>query len=268
VSTHRTSHHSTSQDCAFHGGTTSGLRRATLAVACLLGTLTVVEGVGASAAVAAPSVTPTIVHTVRQGDTLWSISQSYGVTVATVQRANKMTARSVIVPGQKLSIPSASGTAYNPVTKPQGDVASRLPLELRTNASVALVPLFVSASKESGVPVDLLMGLALTESSWQPAVRSRDGAIGLGQLLPSTVEWVGPNLLRAKLDPAIPADNLRMTAAYVRWLQKRFKGDNSRALAAYFEGAGYVEKHGPSRAGRNYAATVLRNRAKFSAVIR
>jgi peptidoglycan DL-endopeptidase CwlS len=235
-----------------------------------------VESATSSVASAAPAASATVVHIVRSGDSLWSISQTYGVTVDTVQKANKMTERSIIVPGQKLSIPAANGAKSNPitkpvtkpVTKPQGDIARRLPLELRTTASVALVPLFIAASNESGVPVDLLMGLALTESSWKPTVRSRDGAIGLGQLLPSTVEWVGPGLLREKLDPTIPADNLRMSAAYVRWLQKRFKGDNSRALAAYFEGAGYVEKYGPSRAGRVYAATVLRNRAKFSSVVR
>jgi N-acetylmuramoyl-L-alanine amidase len=240
-------------------------RLAALGVAYIVGALTVAETATVSPAAAAA---PSAVHVVRSGDSLWSISQKYGVSVAAIQSANTMTAKSVIVPGQKLSIPASLGPKGSPLTKPQADIAGRLPVELRTNASVALVPLFVAAAKESGVSVDLLMGLALTESSWQPSVRSRDGAIGLGQLLPATVEWVGPRLLREKLDPTIPADNLRMTAAYVRWLQKRFKGDNKRALAAYFEGAGYVEKHGPSRAGSNYAAAVLRNRAKFSAVLR
>jgi N-acetylmuramoyl-L-alanine amidase len=227
----------------------------------------IAETVMMSGAAAAPAAAGGV-HIVQSGDSLWSISLKYGVSVSAVQTANKMTAKSVIIPGQRLSIPPSTGSKANPLTKPQGSVASQLPVELRTSAAAALVPLFSAAAKESGVPVDLLMGLALTESSWQPGVRSRDGAIGLGQLLPATVEWVGPRLLKEKLDPTIPADNLRMTAAYVRWLQKRFKGDNTRALAAYFEGAGYVEKHGPSRAGSNYAATVLRNRGKFSAVLR
>jgi N-acetylmuramoyl-L-alanine amidase len=229
-----------------------------------------VEATRASGAAARPStVVMSPIRAERRkvvlGDTLWAISQRYGVTLTALLRANRLSDKATIVPGQKLAIPAAINTSSSPITKPvQRPVLGRsFPAELRNDASLSLIPLFVSAARESGVATDLLMGLAFTESSWRPWVRSRDGAIGLGQLLPATVEWVGPNLLGARLDASRSGDNLRMAAAYVRWLQKRFNGDNSRALAAYFEGAGYVEKNGPSRAGRNYAASVLRNRAMF-----
>jgi N-acetylmuramoyl-L-alanine amidase len=235
-----------------------------------IGLITTVLGLAAAplalvASTETASAAPANVHVVRKGDTLWAISQRYGVTLTALLRANRLSDKATIVPGQKLAIPAAINTSSSPITKPvQRPVLGRsFPAELRNDASLSLIPLFVSAARESGVATDLLMGLAFTESSWRPWVRSRDGAIGLGQLLPATVEWVGPNLLGARLDASRSGDNLRMAAAYVRWLQKRFNGDNSRALAAYFEGAGYVEKNGPSRAGRNYAASVLRNRAMF-----
>jgi N-acetylmuramoyl-L-alanine amidase len=208
---------------------------------------------------------PANVHVVKKGDTLWAISQRYGITLTALLKANRLSEKAMIVPGQKLSIPATTNTARSPLTKPvqRPLLGPTFPTELRNDASLGLIPLFASAAKESGIATDLLMGLAFTESSWRPWVLSRDGAIGLGQLLPATVEWVGPNLLGARLDASRSGDNLRMAAAYIRWLQKRFRGDNSRALAAYFEGAGFVEKYGPSPAGRKYAATVLRNRAMF-----
>jgi N-acetylmuramoyl-L-alanine amidase len=208
---------------------------------------------------------PANVHVVKKGDSLWAISQRYGITMAALLKANRLTEKALIVPGQKLSIPATMNTSRSPLNKPaqRPALGSSFPAELRNDASLSLIPLFASAARESGIATDLLMGLAFTESSWRPWVRSRDGAIGLGQLLPATVEWVGPNLLGARLDASRSGDNLRMSAAYVRWLQKRFNGDNTRALAAYFEGAGYVEKFGPSPAGRKYAASVLRNRAMF-----
>jgi LysM repeat protein len=43
-------------------------------------------------------------HTVRTGETLYSISRHYGLTVIKIQRLNKIADRSVIHPGQKLLI--------------------------------------------------------------------------------------------------------------------------------------------------------------------
>ena len=48
-------------------------------------------------------------HTVRQGDTLYKISQQYGVSVNSLRQANGLTA-DVIYPGQTLVIPSPGGS--------------------------------------------------------------------------------------------------------------------------------------------------------------
>lgn len=48
------------------------------------------------------------VHVVTKGETLYSISRSYGVTVDQLRSANGLSSSSVIKVGQKLSIPSAS----------------------------------------------------------------------------------------------------------------------------------------------------------------
>lgn len=52
------------------------------------------------------------IHTVRRGDTLWELSQRYGVTLEQTLAANGLTAQSQLVVGQALIIPtpSAGGT--------------------------------------------------------------------------------------------------------------------------------------------------------------
>jgi len=45
------------------------------------------------------------VHVVTRGDTLWSISRMYGISVELLRRANGLQGRTLIKPGQKLSIP-------------------------------------------------------------------------------------------------------------------------------------------------------------------
>jgi nucleoid-associated protein YgaU len=45
-------------------------------------------------------------HTVRSGETLWSIAQKYpGVSHLDIQKANRMGNKDIIQPGQKIKIP-------------------------------------------------------------------------------------------------------------------------------------------------------------------
>jgi membrane-bound lytic murein transglycosylase D len=45
------------------------------------------------------------VHVVRSGDTMWSISQQYGVSLASLMSANGLSRRSTIRPGQRVRVP-------------------------------------------------------------------------------------------------------------------------------------------------------------------
>ena len=61
-------------------------------------------------------------YTVEKGDTLYSISRKYGVSVAELSRANKLKDDNFIFAGQKLSIPdskAASGPAADSSPSPQ-----------------------------------------------------------------------------------------------------------------------------------------------------
>jgi N-acetylmuramoyl-L-alanine amidase len=214
--------------------------------------------VQASASTAATAATRTYV--VKRADNLSGVAQRFGVTLHALTGANGITTASVIHPGQILKIPPTTPPA--PVIIP-----GVLPLDLQNATKQGLIPLFRSAAKDAGVPVDLLMALAYIESGWDQSARSPDKAIGLGQLLPATAKWVAADLMgEPKLDARKAQDNLRMAATFLRYLIKAFPGTGERALAAYFEGEALVRSKGPSKAGKNYARQILIRRVMFSKV--
>jgi soluble lytic murein transglycosylase-like protein len=58
--------------------------------------------------------------------------------------------------------------------------------------------------------------------------------------MPGTSSWIAESLVGAPLDPARPADNIQMAAAYLRWLLDRYHGDLATTLAAYYQGHGSI----------------------------
>jgi soluble lytic murein transglycosylase len=77
------------------------------------------------------------------------------------------------------------------------------------------------------------------ESSFNPKARSRAGARGLMQLLPSTVRDYSMSAVR-KLEK--PETNILYGARYFRALMERFGGKSELALAAYNAGHGKVAR--------------------------
>ena len=97
------------------------------------------------------------------------------------------------------------------------------------------------AARAAGVPASLLFGLIRQESVFTEDAKSRAGALGLMQVMPST----GRLLYRkengkGRPDLADPEANLRLGARYLRQLIDTFSGDTAAALAAYNAGPGRV----------------------------
>jgi len=108
------------------------------------------------------------------------------------------------------------------------------------------------------------MAIAWHESGWQNDVVSVAGAIGIGQLLPSTAQFVSRDLIGVPLDVHVPEDNIRMTARYVRWLLQRTGGNVDLALAGYFQGPASVAARGLLPVTRDYIAVVKQLRPRFA----
>ena len=79
------------------------------------------------------------------------------------------------------------------------------------------------------------------------------GALGIGQLMPSTAKGLGVN-------PYDPSENLLGAATYFRQALDRYNGDLRLALASYNAGPGAVAKYNgvpPYRETQNYVKTIL-----------
>jgi soluble lytic murein transglycosylase-like protein len=99
----------------------------------------------------------------------------------------------------------------------------------------------------------LVRAVIETESNWNSAARSRKGAVGLMQLIPTTAQRFGVN------DAYSPQQNVDAGVRYLKALLERYDGNLDLALAAYNAGEGAVDRaHGiPAfRETRNYVQKV------------
>jgi LysM repeat protein len=207
-----------------------------------------------SAPAPAPSAAPAAsVHTVAPGETLSGIAARYGTTVSAVVQLNRIGDPNHVVVGTKLQIPTA--------TAPATGIPSRL---AASPARLALVPVFKRWSIANGLDPALVMAVTWQESGWQNSVVSPAGAIGIGQLLPSTAVFVSRDLIGVPLDPKVPEHNIRMTARYLRWLLERTNGDVDRAVAGYYQGPASVANIGYLPSTVDYLAIVRALRPRFA----
>ena len=98
----------------------------------------------------------------------------------------------------------------------------------------------------------LAAALIARESKFNPRALSSSGAIGLGQLMPSTCKGL-------KIDDPYDTDqNVKGTVRYLKSLLERFKGKVSSALAGYLEGPNAVSQNGGfSNHSKSYVEDIL-----------
>jgi soluble lytic murein transglycosylase-like protein len=111
---------------------------------------------------------------------------------------------------------------------------------------------FERAAQDTELPLALLTALARVESNLRHSARSRAGARGLLQVLPSTARELA-------LDPDHAPSNVLAGARYLRLMLDRFHSSDL-ALAAYNAGPTAVARAGgaPSAEVLTYVANVTR----------
>lgn len=93
----------------------------------------------------------------------------------------------------------------------------------------------VKHSIELGVDPALALSIAKSESGFRHEARSRGGAVGVFQLMPSTAKRLGVN-------PYYLSDNIKGGIMYYKRLYNMF-GSTELALAAYNAGPGIVKRY-------------------------
>jgi len=209
-------------------------------------------------------------HLVLPGETLSHVALRYGVSTADLAAANGLSDPDFVRSGTELTIPAAGSApvadavavATEPIVASSASVSSALPERLQASPDrLAYLPTFDHWASANGIPADLLKAMTWLESGWQQGQVSSTGAVGVGQLMPDTVDHM-EMLIGVDLDPNVAEDNIRMSARYLRLLLGRY-GTPEGALAAYYQGAGSVEANGTFAETDRYVANVLALRSQF-----
>jgi soluble lytic murein transglycosylase-like protein len=111
---------------------------------------------------------------------------------------------------------------------------------------------FQSASRDTHLPLALLVAVASVESNLNHAARSPAGARGLLQVMP-------PTAAELRLNPDEPASNVLAGARYLKQMLKRFDSSDL-ALAAYNAGPGAVQEAGGAPGAETIAYVANVNR--------
>lgn len=187
-------------------------------------------------------------YVVRPGDSLTAIAQRHGTTIGALARANRLDPAKPILIGRRLMIPrrTTSATSRNALAAAPSavrDTLDRWALQL-------------------GVSRSLVRALAWMESGFQVNLVSSAGAKGVLQTLPVTRDFVEDVLVGHPLPRTLEGD-VQVGVLYLRHLLRRFNGDESLALAAWYQGEAAVRRDGLYAVTRPFVANVRALKARF-----
>jgi soluble lytic murein transglycosylase-like protein len=224
------------------------------------------QGAGATPAAAAPAAAgappPQGGYEVRPGDTLSGLAATARVPVSSIAAMNGLDPHGVLLAGTVLKLPSGSPT---PVRAAQPAPATRVVPQ----ANPAPTPARLGAGDVQsvaglyGVSPSLAAAIAWQESGFNNAMVSSANARGVMQVMPGTWTWVQQNLAQRRLDPSSATDNVHAGVLYLRQLLRQTGGNESAAIAAYYQGLGSVQSRGVLPETQRYVANVQALRSRF-----
>ena len=177
-------------------------------------------------------------YEVKPGDTLSQIAVRFDLSLEELRDANQLANIDLIVPGQRLKIPGAPGSAS---TSPE--------LLRHPPQDPELEAMFNELSAVEALNPGLVKAVAWLESGWQQDVVSPAGAVGFMQLTPVTAGWLEESVFGQPLNEDVSVyDNISMGARYLRILIDATRDENL-AIASYYQG------YGATSSGKMYEET-------------
>jgi N-acetylmuramoyl-L-alanine amidase len=230
-----------------------------------------VQGVSPAAAGAA------VPHTVVPGETLWSIAAANNFTTRSLAAYNGLPESAQVVVGTTIQIPgegeaaaalggaapAAAPTpaqpAAGPSTPPAVSPGGGEPQTTNERTSAGEIGSIAAAHGESP---SLAAGIAWQESGFDNSLTSTANARGVMQILPGTWDFIQSNLAGYALSPASARENVHAGVMYLNWLRRQ-TGDETTAVASYYQGLGSVRADGLFPETQRYVQSVMAHRSRF-----
>ena len=218
----------------------------------------------APAAAPAPSSAPAPLggYTVRPGDTLSGLAAGARVSVSAIAAMNGLDPNGVLLAGTVIKLPTgAPAPARSSQPAPAATVVPQAaPAPTATRLGAGDVQ---SVAAQHGVSPSLATAIAWQESGFNNGMVSSANARGVMQVMPGTWDYVQQNLASRQLDPNSAHDNVTAGVLYLRSLLNQTGGDESAAIAAYYQGLGALRSRGVFDDTRQYVANVQALRPRF-----
>jgi Transglycosylase SLT domain/LysM domain len=180
-------------------------------------------------------------HRVLPGETLGYIASSYHTSILSMAHTNHIHNVNLIFVGQSLCVNSPRG--YSNGMLANGLVRwyayNSLDWSNRTQATIQIR----QTARRYGLAANLLLAIAWQESGLTQHVISRDGGIGVMQIMPYTANGLNRQT-GVSYNPYQLADNITLGAIYLRSLMYTFHGNLTLVISAYNEGGWNVIHRG------------------------
>jgi LysM repeat protein len=173
-------------------------------------------------------------YVVRPGDNLTVLASRFGTSVRSLASANKLDPAKPLLIGTRLALPGATAKV----------------------SSSSVRELLTATARHYGVDEQLVRALAWMESGYQTSIVSSAGAVGVMQTLPVTRDYV-ESVLAGRRIPRTVAGDVEVGVLYLKSLLEHFDGNESLALAAWYQGEKAVRERGVYKVSKPFVANVL-----------
>lgn len=199
-------------------------------------------------------------HTVRPGETLWSIAAANGLTAGTLAAANGLPADARLIAGSVVRIPSGPEGGAAPGGAEQRPPATAPELHPHPTPERVTADQVGDTATSHGISRPRSQAIAWQESGFDNSLMSSAGARGVMQIMPATWNFIEERIAGRRLDPASASENVHAGVMYLHYLY-HLKGSLTEATAAYFQG--------PNRDGwlpetHSYVHSVMHHEQHFS----